>query len=166
MGRAALSGGASPGDSSYKYPNFLFGEVVMQTKLYRQQHGEMRRLLDEASKNALPLDPESCRSTLARLAGILKIHLAMEDKALYPRMLTHDDAQVRQTAGEYQQSMGQLAPAFESFYERWRLHGAIEQAPQEFSGALRVIQRALRERMDLEDANLYDLVDDRVNLAS
>lgn len=138
----------------------------MQTKIYRQQHGEMRRMVQELSRYLVPIDPEACRSSLAKLAGILKIHLAMEDNALYPRMLANPDAAVRKIAAEYQQSMGQLAPAFETFYEKWRRHGAIDSAPQEFVDACRGIADALKKRMDLEDANLYQLVDERVTLAS
>lgn len=138
----------------------------MQTKVYRQQHGEMRRLLDEAGHKLLPLDPEGCRSALARLSGVLKIHLAMEDKALYPRMLTHGDARVRETAGQYQESMGRLAPAFHAFYEKWRHHGSIEASPAEYAGGFHVIEKELKQRMDMEDANLYELVDQRVDLAS
>lgn len=123
-------------------------------------------MLEEMARCLMPLDPEACRSSLAKLAGVLKIHLAMEDNALYPRMLTHAEPEVRKTAAEYQQSMGQLAPAFEAFYEKWRRHGAIEAAPEEFAGACRAIAQALKQRMDLEDANLYDMVDERVVLAS
>lgn len=126
----------------------------------------MRRMLAESARAIAPVDAEACRSNIAKLAGILKIHLAMEDSALYPRMLAHPEAAVRETAAEYQRSMGQLAPAFEAFYEKWRRHGAIESAPEEFASAWRGIVDALNQRMDLEDANLYDLVDERVELAS
>lgn len=81
-------------------------------------------------------------------------------------MVAHSDPAVRQTAAEYQQSMGQLAPAFEAFYEKWRRLGAIESEPGEFVTAWRGIVDALNQRMDLEDANLYRIVDERVVLAS
>lgn len=126
----------------------------------------MRRMLDETARCLIPLDPEACRSGLAKLAGVLKIHLAMEDNALYPRMLAHTDAAVRQTASEYQKSMGQLAPAFETFYEKWRRYGEIESAPDEFIAAWRAIADALKKRMDLEDANLYQVADEHITLAS
>lgn len=138
----------------------------MQTKIYRQQHGDMRRELNDLRKTIMPLQPEEARARLARLAGLLKIHLAMEDRALYPRMLTHGDPEVRQTAGEYQQSMGNLAQAFEAFYERWRKHGEIEAHASEYADAYQALAQALNRRMDLEDKNLYDLVDEKVDLAS
>lgn len=138
----------------------------MQTKLYRRQHGDIRRLLHEATRNLVPLDPDACRSTLAKLAGTLKIHIAMEDNALYPRLLAHQNPAVRQTASDYQQSMGQLGPAFEQFFARWSAHGAIEAQPAHYAAGQRVIAEALRQRMDLEDANLYDLVDETIDIAS
>lgn len=123
-------------------------------------------MLTEATRCLVPLDAEACRSGIAKLAGILKIHLAMEDKALYPQMLAHSDAMIRQTASEYQQSMGQLAPVFEAFYEKWRKHGVIESAPNEFVSAYRALADALNKRMDMEDANLYQVVDENLVLAS
>lgn len=123
-------------------------------------------MLEEISRCLVPLEPEACRSEIAKLAGILKIHLAMEDKALYPLMLAHAEPAVRRTAAEYQQSMGKLAPAFDAFYEKWRRHGAIESASGEFVGAYRGIADALNKRMDMEDANLYQVVDEHVVLAS
>lgn len=138
----------------------------MQTKLYRRQHGDIRRLLHEAARNLVPLDPDACRSTLAKLAGMLKIHMTMEDHALYPRLLTHDNPSVRQTASDYQQSMGQLGPAFEGFFAKWSAHGAIEAEPAQYAAGQRVIAQALKQRMDLEDTNLYDLVDEHADLAS
>lgn len=138
----------------------------MQTKLYRQQHGEIRRLLGDIQQTLNPTDAEKGRSGLAQLAGVLKIHLAMEDNALYPRMLAHDDAAVRATAAEYQESMGHLAPAFEQFYEKWRRHGAIEADSSEFARSYRALALALEDRMRMEDANLYDLVDRKLELVS
>lgn len=129
----------------------------MQTRLYRQQHAEIRRLLDEADRSLV--DAEACRSVLARLAGVLNIHLAMEDRALYPRMMTHDDPLVRETAMAYRQGMGQLGTAFEAFCRKWGAHGAIEVSPDHFSRAQRVMAQALKQRMDMEDGNLFELVD-------
>lgn len=135
----------------------------MQTKLFRQQHGEILRSLDEIDRVRNGSEQQIC-GELARLAGIVKMHLTLEDKNLYPAMFKHADAQVRATAEEYQRTMGDLAPAFIAFHEKWTRAGAIT---ADHSGFLRDYMRiaeALKRRIDLENHNLYNLVDAKVLL--
>jgi hypothetical protein len=106
------------------------------------------------------------RSLLAQLAGIAKVHLSITDKNLYPQLLTHADPIVRETAAEYRHSMGQVGPHFVAFYERWRHNGAIEADVEGFLAALDVVAHELNQRMDLEDSNLYNLLDHKVQLAA
>lgn len=133
----------------------------MQTNVYRRQHAEIRRLLEKTGGSLAPLDADACRSMLDRLTDILNVHLGMEDRALYPRMMTHDDPLVREIAMEYRQSMGQLAAAFEGFARKWGAGGAIEASPEHFAREHRAIARALTQRMDMEDGNLFVLVERR-----
>ncbi len=104
---------------------------------------------------------------LSRLAGIVKIHLSLEDKNLYPRMLEHADASVRETAQEYQRSMGDLAPVYLAFHEKWMRSGAIEKDRQLFIKEFTGVREALKKRIELENANLYDVIDKQnIRLAS
>lgn len=130
----------------------------MQTNVYRRQHAEIRRLLERLER-LVPLDADVCRSLHAKLAAMLRVHFGMEDRALYPRMMTHDDPLVRETAMEYRQSMGQLASASEAFSRKWGGRGAIEESPDHFWLAQRAFAQALKERMDMEDTNLFELAE-------
>lgn len=132
----------------------------MHTELYRRQHDQLRALLVETSRHLVPLDAAACRAGLSRLATVLSVHLALEDRALYPRLITHDDVEVRKIAREYQGRMGHLAADFHVFCDRWTPHGAIESAQYEFALAYRDLSQHLRQRMDMEDATLYRLVDE------
>ncbi|HKU66807.1 MAG TPA: hemerythrin domain-containing protein [Candidatus Baltobacteraceae bacterium] len=138
----------------------------MRTKVYRRQHAALRTLLDETSSHLVPLDADACRIGLAKLARLLGTHLALEDRALYPRLMTHDDPAVRRAAIKYQASMGRLRPAFDAFHDRWSRCDAIEAAAHEFTAAFRVIAAALRQRMDFEDAHLYRMIDEPIRSKS
>lgn len=131
----------------------------MQTNVYRRQHAEIRRLLEKTGGSLVPLDADACRSMLGRLAAMLNVHLGMEDRALYPRLMTHDDPLVREIAMEYRLNMGQLAAVFEAFAKKWGGGGAIEASPEHFARAHHAIAQALTQRMDMEDANLFALVE-------
>lgn len=104
---------------------------------------------------------------LARLSGIVKLHLALEDKNMYPRMIEHPDDAVRKTAAEYQRTMAALAPAYAAFHEKWIQTGAIAAARAEFIREFTAVGDALRTRIDQENRGLYDFIDNKgVLLAS
>lgn len=136
----------------------------MQTKLFRQQHGEILRALDHVDGMCKNESEQTLCSELARLAGIVKLHLALEDKNLYPAMHKNADAQVRATAEEYQRTMGNLAPHYIAFHEKWIGAGAIAGDRAGFIKDFLQIRDALRTRIDLENRNLYDVVDQKVVL--
>lgn len=136
----------------------------MQTKLFRQQHGEILRALDHIGGMCRDESEQALCSELARLAAIVKLHLALEDKNLYPAMFKNADPQVRATAEEYQQSMGSLAPAYVAFHEKWIGAGAITGDRAGFIRDFWGVRDALRNRIDLENRNLYDVVDHKVVL--
>lgn len=132
----------------------------MRTVVYREQHGRIRQKSRELeAMDAAGAAPVSIRLTLAGLSGTVNAHLANEDASLYPRLLDHPDAGVRDKAAAFQQSMGTLAGAFAAFYDQWKTPGAIEGDRAGFFAALRGVLKALRERMDLEDGDLYALAD-------
>lgn len=129
---------------------------VLETKLYRDQHGRLRAL---AAKMLAASDPVEQKTFLAQLAGQLKMHLKMEDDSLYPRLLSHVDPNVRAKAQRLQESNGGLAAAFQAFYEKWIKPGAIALDGQGYMTELCGVIHALMSRMDLEDAELYTLAD-------
>ncbi len=124
----------------------------------------MIRELDQTS--SVSSQAELSRKTLARLAGILKVHLAMEDQVLYPQMLQNEDPGVRATALEYQTTMGELSPKFNAFYTKWNQRNAMEMDYEGFRAEWAIISHALNARMSLEDKNLYDLVDQKLLLTA
>lgn len=131
----------------------------MHLELYRLQHDQLRALLAETSQHLVPLDAGACRTSLVRLATVLNVHLALEDRALYPRLVAHDDARIQDIAREFQTRMGNLALDFQAFCERWGRPGAIESDTDEFTLAYCTFSQTLRQRMDKEDMTLYRLVD-------
>jgi hypothetical protein len=131
-----------------------------RTETYRRQH---RRLLDLAGSISRQLPQgaaaaESIRTELSKLAGVLKLHLAMEDDGLYPSLAESDDAKVRETARAFAEEMGGLAAAFTSYSDRWTAV-AIAQDPDAFARETRRIFTALADRIDREDNNLYPLLE-------
>lgn len=96
---------------------------------------------------------------LARLTGTLRIHLAQEDKTLYPHMIASADREVSDTALAFKEEMGGLSRAFGEFAERWNSAGRIAADPQGYRAESRAILDTLVDRIARENALLYALAD-------
>jgi len=134
-----------------------------RTEAFREQHRELLALVAEMSRNmdisALERDPTDIRRLVSALAAKLKMHLAMEDKVLYPRMLRHPNRKIQKLAGAYAKEMGGINNAFTLYFARWPSPETIQRKPTEFVQETNDIFKALKKRIDKEDCVLYPLVD-------
>jgi hemerythrin-like domain-containing protein len=135
------------------------------TDAYRKQHSELlalaAKLADALDPAKLGRDATPARLILSNLSGKLKVHLAMEDNSLYPRMLQDSDPAVSAMARRFADEMGGIAKAFGGYVERWPSANAIQLAPQQFIDETRKIFAALASRIERENNQLYPLLDQR-----
>lgn len=136
---------------------------MANTHQFRQQHDE---LLDIATKMAqgfdigsLNQDAKQMRALLSELAGKLKVHLAMEDKHLYPKLLAHSDENVRNTAQQYIDEMGGIAQVFMEYLDRWPHANAIQENAAGFIEETKGLFNALGNRINQENNNLYPMLE-------
>lgn len=131
------------------------------TENFRRQHDEARALvrhIQELSLNAEARGTE-IRVELAKLRGILKVHLTMEDRSLYPTLLQHKDPKIAALARRFSDEIGGVTSAFLDFTKSWAEPGTIEKLPEKFRGELNAVIKVLALRMDREDKELYPLLE-------
>jgi hypothetical protein len=136
---------------------------MLRTQSYREQHdqllglaGELGGLLGKAD-NDFPAT--QARHLLSEIAGRLTVHLAMEDKHLYPSLLQHGDATVRQTAERFVEEMGGIASVFKTYLANWPSAEAVSRNPAGFRDATKGILKALGGRIQQENTVLYPIMD-------
>lgn len=128
------------------------------TAKFRQQHDEILEIVGELNTRLkADADAETLRTTLSALAGKLNFHLAMEDKALYPRIMKIDD-KAQAMATKFMDEMGGLADAFGQYNNKWQT-AAIRKDPAGFAKATHTVFAALGKRIARENAELYPLAD-------
>lgn len=136
---------------------------MSKTKHYRMHHGELRALVArieaQLDLERIIADAAPVASVIRELFGKFGIHLAIEDAALYPKMISHGDARLRSVAQLFQAEMGGLNTAFNEYRRRWHGPTAIAKDPWAFLSETAEILRALTRRMSREDEELYDLYD-------
>jgi HAMP domain-containing protein len=97
---------------------------------------------------------------LARLAGILRTHFALEDELLYPSMIESDHREAALMARVYRDEVGHLATRFERFIDRWSRSDSIAGARRQFRFEAGMLFAALRDRMDRENRDLFPLAEE------
>ena len=129
------------------------------TDKFRAQHDEILALATEITGQLKGKpDAVAVRKMLSNLAGKVNFHLAMEDKALYPRLLQHQDAKSTALAGKFMKEMGGLAQVFVAYNNKWQVT-AIKADPSGFSDETRKVFGALAHRISRENTDLYPLAD-------
>ena len=133
------------------------------TETYRKQHQELVQLVVEFSDY---LNPEKIRGNKAKILEMLSIltskiniHLAMEDRALYPRLIQSNDAQVAETASRFQNEMGAIKNIYGDYIARWSTGGNFLDSAENFISETQEIFRVLAQRIEKENETLYPLAD-------
>ena len=139
-------------------------QMARRTEKFRRQHDVLVDLageLDRLSKSIETLyDAKVVRSHLNHFAGKLVVHLAKEDKSLYPKLLESSDTQVVVLTRRFIREMGDLSATFDEFTKRWVGPADILVQKDEFQAELAGIVSALAKRIDKENNELYTLADD------
>lgn len=95
---------------------------------------------------------------LARLTGILRIHLALEDEILYPALRNSSDPDIAEIGARFWQEMGGLADRFLEFVERWKRADVLLAEQDRFRSESAAVFKALADRIDREHRDVYPLV--------
>lgn len=132
----------------------------------QRQHDTVLGLVAELKKRVTrivdaPDRAEAYQVTLlqAKLAGILRIHLAQEDGLLYPALMACEKGEVARVAHAFSNEMGQIGAVFTAYSERWRATEAILNAPVAFARESEALFTALGDRITRENDQLYPLAD-------
>ncbi|MBI3444002.1 MAG: hemerythrin domain-containing protein [Magnetospirillum sp.] len=136
---------------------------MRKTDHYRKHHDDLRgivsRLEPMLDVGRITAAPASVSAVVLDLFGKFSIHLAIEDGTLYPKCASHADSKLRQIAASFQAEMGTLKARFDSYKRDWAGPLAIGRDPAGFVAATREILGLLKARVEREEHQLYDLID-------
>jgi hemerythrin-like domain-containing protein len=96
--------------------------------------------------------------SLHALSGILRVHIAMEDRSFYPFLVAHRDRSLRQLAERFLGEREQIQERFDRYAARWSSIAAIDAAPAQFVDETRAILQVLGMRMMAEDREFHPAI--------
>ncbi len=97
------------------------------------------------------------RLKISAMMGLLQVHLAAEDKSLYPAMLGSADEKAKTTAKRFLDEMGGLGKTVAEHNARWT--AAYISSSNGFAREWQAVLKALGDRVQRENAQLYPLAD-------
>ena len=136
----------------------------MYLEILKDHHAGIYELIDTITCAKTPSEVTQQADTIARalsrLAGLISIHLAAEDKFLYPNLKKSGLEKVRDTASRFDLEMGHLADTFKGYKEAFMTPTKIKNNPADFLQETKQVIGALLERLRREDNELYPLVEE------
>jgi len=136
---------------------------LARTDNFRKQHAEIldtaRQISQYFGSTISEEEAAVIRRQLSKMHGLVGLHLAMEDKSLYPSMLRSTDPAARDLAQRYSAEMGDLSAAFERYMKAWSKGSAISASPAAFTEESKGIFNALSKRIHRENTQLYPVAD-------
>lgn len=136
---------------------------MTRTARYVEQHAQITHLVQELRRHLVPkalaVDASAARQVLSLLSGKLSVHLAAEDRLLYPEVLHCADPDIRAVGQSFLEAMGPISQLFRSYSIRWGSQGAIQSNPEAFVSETRAMLNHIEERIRREEAELYPLVE-------
>lgn len=132
---------------------------MLKRETLSEEHRELASLADAiVDLVAAPApDFQTLGALRWRMSRVLLVHLAKEDKLLYPQLRHSDRPGAARLATRFAEEMGDLAQSFTEYVEDW----PVQRAQTDWTGfatATRAILDRLRERIRREETELYPLL--------
>ncbi|MCZ2407637.1 MAG: hemerythrin domain-containing protein [Burkholderiales bacterium] len=96
---------------------------------------------------------------IVAMSSTIKLHLAVEDQALYPALQRGNNPDLARMGQEYQRDMGPIAQAYEAFARRWNLAESLRRDEQGFRDDANRVLRLVHERMQRENHEFYPRIE-------
>lgn len=135
---------------------------MSSTVRFREQHVEILRLaadLQGVPEQQLRENAGPARKILSNLLGKLTLHLAVEDRSVYPQLQRSPNAAVASMAKRFEKEMGHIAGNVQAWSKSWPTAAVIQAEPRRFITETADIVTALKKRMQRENLELYAAVD-------
>ncbi len=135
----------------------------MNIDKFKHQHdsilGSIATLRDLA-RAGVDRHAEAIAQHIVAMSSTIKLHLAVEDQALYPALQrAGGDAELARMGRQYQQEMGRIARAYEGFSRRWNHAGSLRRDAEGFRRDANEVLRLVYERMQRENHDFYPRIE-------
>ncbi|MDR3416768.1 MAG: hemerythrin domain-containing protein [Nevskia sp.] len=115
------------------------------------QVGELREL----AHLGVEQHAEDIAKQIVAMSSTIKLHLAAEDNVLYPALAKVSGSAAAVIGKRFHEEMGGIAAAYTDFAHKWNYAPSIAAHPDDFRKHANEIFKALHERIQKENHDLY-----------
>jgi len=113
--------------------------------------------LKALAKDGIGQNADAIAKSIVRMSSSIKLHLAAEDRYVYPTLANSSDPAIAKLGTQFQQEMGGIAAAYVEFAGKWNTAPNVAADPEGFKDHANAIFKALHERIQRENKELYPL---------
>jgi len=134
----------------------------------RRQHDQLLDLTNQVSPylkstQLVTKHAETIRTLLSKIAGLLKIHLSIEDQSFYPALLSSENTEVVTIVLNVQLEIADIGRMFNGYIETYHSSEKIQSEPEPFIKDTNALFNALIKRIEKENNELFPLYDKLIN---
>lgn len=130
----------------------------MNMQKYQQDHNKILAHISELRKlvhQGITENADEIANMIVAMSSIIKLHLAKEDRFLYPTLAKSKDPEIAMIGTEFQAEMGGVASTYTVFAHDWSIGKSIADQPEAFRASANMIFKALHIRIQRENVELY-----------
>lgn len=96
---------------------------------------------------------------ITALSSVVKLHLAIEDRILYPALQSGNNTTLASMSKTYQDDMKGIASAYIAFSRHWGKADVVAQQPEQFRTEANLVLKTLFTRVRKENAEFYPAIE-------
>lgn len=102
---------------------------------------------------------EPIAAQIIAMSGVIKLHLAIEQRYLYPAVQGAGNAALARMSHLYQGEMDGIVAAYMAFAGKWNSAAHVLAEPEQFRTEANKVLKTLYQRMQREDQEFYPAIE-------
>lgn len=134
----------------------------MNIDKFKHQHTDIIScisILRVLVKSGIAANAADISQAIISMSSTIKLHLAVEDKILYPALQNANNASLSRMGAKFQEEMKSIAAAYVNFARKWNTASTVSQNPEEFRAEANTVLKVLYDRMRKEDTDFYPVIE-------
>lgn len=134
----------------------------MNIDKFKHQHLDILACIDELrqlARGGIEENAAKIASRIIAMSSVIKLHLAVEDRMLYPVLQASSNVALAKMSEHYQGEMQGIAHAYLAFAGKWNMPAKVKNDPEQFRREANVVLKILFDRMKREDNEFYPAID-------
>lgn len=134
----------------------------MDIEKFKDQHVDILAgiaMLRQLTRSDIAANAAAIAKGIVSLSSTVRLHLAVEDRVLYPTIEASADPALTRMSRVYQGEMQGISRTFMGFVARWNTPQQVKADPEGFRDDANVVLKQVFDRMQRENYEFYPAVE-------